>query len=62
MTVLAIPLIVLMQVLPAPLGQLAASLFALRAAHTDVIVAVPVPPPPAADCDCGVPSSPRGPR
>ena len=59
---LAIPLIILIQVLPPPLGQFVSSVFFVRAAHTHVIVAVPLPAPPVAECDCGVPASPRGPR
>lgn len=59
---LAIPFFILMQVLPPPLGQLVSSVFHMRAAHTDLVVAAPVPAPPVAECDCGVPSSPRGPR
>ena len=59
---LAIPLIILMQVLPPPLGQLVPAVFFMRTAHTDVVVAVPLPAPPVAECDCGAPSTPRGPR
>ncbi len=63
-----LPLVVLFQVLPPPLGQGASTLiFGRVGGGTDIVVAIPAPAPataeaPAADCGCGVPNSPRGPR
>ena len=61
---LALPLLVLLQVMPPPLGRIGTALILGRGfGNTDIIVAVPLPTPaPAEDCNCGVPSSPRGPR
>jgi hypothetical protein len=61
-----LPLLLLVQVLPPPLGQLTMLLVVGRAHGTDQRE-VPVPQAhpqsaPAEDCDCGVPASPRGPR
>ncbi|NMJ40022.1 hypothetical protein GWK16_02130 [Roseomonas sp. JC162] len=64
-----LPLVVLFQVMPPPLGQLASTLILGRmGGGTDIIVAIPAPAgapataAPAEDCGCGVPNSPRGPR
>jgi len=65
-TLIALPLVILLQVMPPPLGLLASTLILGSAvSHTDVIVSVPLPGPPttpAQDGNCGVPASPRGPR
>lgn len=66
-----LPLVVFLQVMPPPAGQIAtAALLRGTGGGRDIIVAVPAPTPPPAlpaapegeDCHCGVPSSPRGPR
>jgi hypothetical protein len=64
-----LPLVVLFQVMPPPLGQLASTLILGRmGGGTDIVVAIPAPAEapaaaaPAEDCGCGVPNSPRGPR
>jgi hypothetical protein len=61
-----LPMLLLLQFMPPPLSQLAASLMFGRA-HATEQREVPVPEPrlqfaPAEDCQCGVPASPRGPR
>jgi hypothetical protein len=61
-----LPLLLLMQVLPPPLGQLTLTLLVGRGYGMEQRD-VPVPEPrlqsaPAEDCNCGVPASPRGPR
>jgi hypothetical protein len=61
---LLLPGLMLMQALPPPLGQVAATLILGRAFATGPAEA-PVPQAqsaPAEDCHCGVPASPRGPR
>jgi hypothetical protein len=61
-----LPLLLFVQVLPPPLGQVTMLLLVGRAYGTDQRdVPVPQAQPqsaPAEDCDCGVPASPRGPR
>ena len=61
-----LPLLLLVQTLPPPLGQFALLLVVGRAYGTEQRD-VPVPAPllqaaPAEDCHCGVRSNPRGPR
>ena len=63
---LALPLLILLQAMPPPLGQIMAILMFGRAIGTEQR-GVPVPGPrpqsaPAEDCNCGVPASPGGPR
>ncbi|MBP0464763.1 hypothetical protein J5Y09_12655 [Roseomonas sp. PWR1] len=65
-SLVALPLLFLMQVMPPPLGQVTMILVLGRAYGTGERD-LPVPPPrlqsaPAEDCNCGVPASPRGPR
>jgi len=62
--VLALPLLILLQAMPPPLGQMVIALWIGRAfGATEMIVAVPGPVlPPPEDCNCGVPASPGGPR
>jgi hypothetical protein len=57
---LLLPLMVLMQVLPPPLGAIAAARLFATAGHAAALTAAE--PAAAGGCDCGVPSSPRGPR
>lgn len=52
---MALPLYVLIQVMPPPLGQWVAIL-TLGIGSGGIAYAAP------ADCGCGVPASPRGPR
>ncbi|WP_198370474.1 hypothetical protein [Roseomonas rosulenta] len=61
-----LPLLLMTQVLPPPLGQVTVLLVLGRAYGTGERD-LPVPWPrlqsaPAEDCNCGVPASPRGPR
>lgn len=58
---LLLPLMVLMQVLPPPLGAIAAARLFATGDHAAALTA-PEPAAGAGGCDCGVPSSPRGPR
>ena len=50
-----LPLYLLIQVLPPPLGQVVSTLV-LGTQGGGIVYAAP------ADCGCGVPASPRGPR
>lgn len=62
---LILPLLILMQVLPPPLGLVVTARLFGPASHADAVLAVPMPGAPATaaeDCDCGVPANPRGPR
>ena len=62
MSLTVLPLMVVLQFMPPPVGRMASALvFGRIGGGTDVIVAVPLPAP-TEDCHCGVPSSPRGPR
>jgi hypothetical protein len=61
-----LPLLLMAQVMPPPMGHFAVLLVVGSAYSTDRRD-VPVPRPrlqsaPAEDCNCGVPASPRGPR
>jgi hypothetical protein len=63
---LAVVLVVMLQVLPQPLGH-AMLTMVFGTAFTTGPRDLPVPAPrlqsaPAEDCNCGVPASPRGPR
>ncbi|WP_137128174.1 hypothetical protein [Roseomonas sp. HF4] len=58
---LVLPIVILLQVLPPPLGMMMTARMFGATAHTDVILSIPAPAP-AEDCNCGIPSSPRGPR
>ena len=59
---LLLPLLILMQVLPPPLGAIFAARMFGTGSQTAIILEIPRPPAATGDCDCGVPSSPRGPR
>jgi hypothetical protein len=66
LAVILFPMLLMMQILPPPLGQVALTLVLGRAYGTGERD-LPLPAPrlqsaPAQDCDCGVPASPRGPR
>ncbi|WP_184485034.1 hypothetical protein [Neoroseomonas alkaliterrae] len=58
---LVLPLMVLVQVLPPPLGAIAAARLFATGGHVAALTA-PESAAAAGGCDCGVPSSPRGPR
>jgi hypothetical protein len=65
---LAVLLVVMLQVLPQPLGHAMLTMVfgtALATGARDLPVPAPAPrlqSAPAEDCNCGVPASPRGPR
>jgi hypothetical protein len=55
MMVMALPIYLLIQVFPPPLGQ-AVAILTLGIGGGGIAYSMP------ADCGCGVPASPRGPR
>lgn len=58
---LLLPIVILLQVLPPPLGLMMTARMFGAAAPAGVVLSIPAPAP-AEDCNCGIPSSPRGPR